>query len=167
MVDWLTLAIPFVYLAILIGSLATFSSLYRARKAKRTASLAPYFGPHIQRDVYLSLLHLEPENGQKVPDSILKAALLRRAAEDVHRLVTIRNSKQALSQLLQKGNVGDDLWQRFERAEKEINEELKDVIEEVSAPGSRELSNPRVLTYPTTGKRFRAQLGSDDLPFCG
>jgi Preprotein translocase subunit Sec66 len=33
MVDWLSLAVPFAYLGILIGSLATFSSLYRKRKA--------------------------------------------------------------------------------------------------------------------------------------
>jgi translocation protein SEC66 len=28
--------------------------------------------------------------------------------------------------------VGDDLWQRFQRAEKEIEEELRDVVSEVS-----------------------------------
>lgn len=33
MVDWLGLAIPFTYLGVLVGSLATFSSLYRKRKA--------------------------------------------------------------------------------------------------------------------------------------
>ena len=34
MVDWLSLAVPLAYLGILIGSLATFSSLYRKRKAR-------------------------------------------------------------------------------------------------------------------------------------
>lgn len=37
MVDWLNLMVPFAYLGVLIGSLATFSSLYRKRKA-RTSS---------------------------------------------------------------------------------------------------------------------------------
>jgi len=32
MVDWVGLAVPFAYLGILVGSLATFSSLYRKRK---------------------------------------------------------------------------------------------------------------------------------------
>ena len=32
MVDLVGLAIPFAYLAVLVGSLATFSSLYRKRK---------------------------------------------------------------------------------------------------------------------------------------
>lgn len=66
-----------------------------------------------------------------MPESVLKAALLRRATEDIHRLLTIRNGKQALSTLLQRGSVGDDLWQRFLRAEKEMEEELRDVVNEV------------------------------------
>lgn len=36
--------------------------------------------------------------------------------------------------LLQRGSVGDDLWQRFERAEKEMEEEVRDVISEVCSP---------------------------------
>lgn len=69
-----------------------------------------------------------------MPDSILKAALLQRACEDVHRILAIRSGKQALSNLLQRGSVGDDLWQRFTRAEKEMEEELRDVVTEVLAP---------------------------------
>ena len=66
-----------------------------------------------------------------MPESVLKAALLRRATEDIHRILQIRNSKQALSSLLQRGSVGDDLWQRFLRAEKETEEEIRDVVNEV------------------------------------
>lgn len=78
---------------------------------------------------------MEPENGDektpKVPDNVLKAALLRRAVEDINRLVQIRTAKQAIASLLQKGSVGDDLWQRFQRAEKEMENELRDVVMEV------------------------------------
>lgn len=59
---------------------------------------------------------------------------MRRATEDIHRIVSIRNSKAALQALLQRGSVGDDLWQRFQRAEKEIEEELRDVANEVCLP---------------------------------
>lgn len=134
MVNWLALSVPFVYLFILIGSLATFSSLYRARKVARASSLEPWFPSHLSKNIYLSLLHQEPESGgAKVPESVLKAALLRRAMEDIKRIIEIRNTKQALAALLQKGSVGDDLWQRFLRAEKEIEEELRDVVTEVGA----------------------------------
>jgi translocation protein SEC66 len=142
MIDWVGLLIPLAYLSILIGSLATFSSLYRRRKAQKSASLAPWFPPHLQRNIYLSLLHIDPQDPSstpegsdkslsQVPDSIIRAALLRRAVEDIHRIIQIRNAKPALQTLLQRGSVGDELWQRFLRAEQEIEEEVKDVVSEV------------------------------------
>ena len=39
MVNWIGLAVPFAYLGILVGSLATFSSLYRKRKAGESQTL--------------------------------------------------------------------------------------------------------------------------------
>ncbi|KAL4927903.1 Sec63 complex subunit SEC66 [Aspergillus undulatus] len=138
MVDWVTLLVPVAYLSVLVGSLATFSSLYRKRKARKATSLEPWFPPHLQRDIYFSLLHFEPsskekEKEKKVPESILKAALLRRAMEDIRRVMALRSQKQALSMLLQRGSVGDDLWQRFLRAEKEMEDEVRDVVTEANA----------------------------------
>jgi translocation protein SEC66 len=129
-VDWVMLTVPFAYIGILAGSFAVFTNLYRKRQAANAASLEPWFPTHLQRNVYLSLLHMDDP---KVPDSVLKAALLRRATEDIHRIVQVRNAKQALQVLLQRGSVGDDLWQRFQRAEKEIEEELRDVVSEANA----------------------------------
>jgi translocation protein SEC66 len=99
--------------------------------------LEPWFPAHLQRDIYFSLLHLEPSAQSEkktpaVPESVLKAALLRRAIEDIRRVLALRSQKQALSTLLQRGSIGDDLWQRFSRAEKEMEEEVKDVVAEVS-----------------------------------
>ncbi|KAI0872094.1 Sec62/63 complex, subunit Sec66 [Hypoxylon argillaceum] len=136
-VDWLSLAVPFAYITVLGGSLYTFSNVYRKRKAVQSANLEPWFPPHLQRNIYLSLLHMEPEAGQektpKVPDSVIRAALLRRAVEDIRRIIQIRTSKQALNTLLQRGSVGEDLNQRFLAAEKEIEEELRDVVNEANA----------------------------------
>lgn len=120
MVQLLSLIAPTVYICVLAGSLATFSSLYRRRKAAKAASLEPWFGPHTARDVYLSLLHLESE--KTVPDTVLKAALLLRAKEDIRRVLILRAQKQSLQQLLQRGSVGDDLWTRFQAAEAEVEE---------------------------------------------
>lgn len=141
---WTNLLLPTLYLAILIGSLYTFSSLYRKSQLSKAARLEPWFPLHRQRDIYLSLLHLDPAeasdsgDGEKklkqVPDSVLKAALLRRAVEDIQRIVQLRTSKPALQALLQRGSVGDELWQRFQRAEKEMEEEVKDVVNEVCLP---------------------------------
>lgn len=136
-IDWRGLLLPFAYVIVLGGTFMTFSTIYRKRKAAQSANLAPWFPPHLQRNVYLSLLHLEPEEGKekspKIPDSVLRAALLRRAVEDIHRIIQIRTAKAACSSLLQRGSVGDDLWQRFQRAEKEMEEELRDVVMEANA----------------------------------
>lgn len=88
----------------------------------------------MQRNIYFTLMQAPPEGTEKapnVPDSVLRAALLRRAVEDIHRIIQVRSAKQACSTLLQRGSVGDDLWQRFLRAEKEMEEELRDVVMEV------------------------------------
>lgn len=142
---WTNLLLPTLYLIILIGSLYTFSSLYRKRQLSKAAKLEPWFPAHRQRDIYLSLLHLDPAEQansggdsekklSKVPDSVLKAALLQRALEDIKRIVQLRSSKPALQTLLQRGSVGDELWQRFLRAEQEMEAEVKDVVNEVSLP---------------------------------
>ncbi|OBT71673.1 hypothetical protein VF21_10583 [Pseudogymnoascus sp. 05NY08] len=136
-IDWVGLSVPFAYIIVLAGSLMTFSSIYRKRKAVQSATLAPWFPSHLQRNIYLSLLHMEPEDGNektpKVPESVLRAALLRRAVEDIRRIIQVRTAKQACSTLLQRGSVGDDLWQRFLRAEKEMEDELRDVVMEANA----------------------------------
>lgn len=137
---WSGLPLTISYLTILLGSLYAFSSLYRKRQLARQASLEPWFPRHLSRDVYHSLLHIDPEeasagDGEKklksVPDSVLKAALLQRALEDIQRILQLRTSKQALQTLVQRGSIGDDLWKRFQRAEQEMEEEVKDVVNEV------------------------------------
>jgi len=156
-IDWKGLILPSAYIIVFGGFFVTFSTIYRKRKAcasrlfppfeaaparltaaetDQSANLEPWFPPHLQRNIYLSLLHLEPDEGEekapKVPDGVLRAALLRRATEDIHRIIQIRTAKQACGSLLQRGSVGDELWQRFSRAEKEMEEELRDVVMEVS-----------------------------------
>lgn len=138
-VDWKGLILPFAYVVVLFGAFTTFSTIYRKRKAAQSVNLEPWFGPHLQRNIYLTLLHMNPEDASDkatppvVPDSVLKAALLRRAVEDLQRLMQVRTAKQACSSLLQRGSVGDDLWKRFQRAEKEMEEELRDVVQEANA----------------------------------
>lgn len=71
------------------------------------------------------------EKAQVIPAGVIRAALIRRAVEDIRRIIQIRSSKQALTTLLARGSIGDDLWQRFLRAEKEMEDELRDVVMEV------------------------------------
>lgn len=99
-----------------------------------------------------------------MPETVLKAALLRRAAEDIKRVIAIRDQKQALSLLLQRGSVGDDLWQRFLRAEKEMEEEVRDVVSEVSLPLKLSFRCGKEMLTVISGKRLRPKLGPSHLP---
>lgn len=83
-----------------------------------------------------------------MPDSVLKSALLRRAIEDIKRVMALRTQKGALAMLLQRGSVGDDLWQRFLRAEKEMEDEVRDVVAEVRpSPPFLVIPDVEVLIY--------------------
>ena len=96
--------------------------------ARRTFD--PWYPAHPERDLYISLLQ---KQDPPVPESLLKAALLRRAVTDVGRLVRIREDKGALQQLLQKGSVGDDLWNSCVAAEKELEAEILEVVNEANS----------------------------------
>jgi translocation protein SEC66 len=67
-----------------------------------------------------------------VPDSLLKSALLVRASADVKRIWRLREDKMALGSLHQRGLLGDETMARFEAAEKELEAEIVDVVQEAN-----------------------------------
>jgi translocation protein SEC66 len=92
------------------------------------AQATSWFPPHTARDLYISLLQLDPPP----PESILKSALLQRAMTDVRRILRMRDDKVAAQLLLQKGTVGDELWSLLLKAEKELEAEVLDVVNEAN-----------------------------------
>ncbi|KAI5899712.1 uncharacterized protein SCHCODRAFT_02605911 [Schizophyllum commune H4-8] len=123
-----TVLAPVAYLFIIIGGLYAFSHFYRNRAARKVPD--PYFPPHKERNVYMTLVRM---TDPPAPDSLLKAALVRRAVQDVQRIVRLREDKPALSVLLQKGSIGDDLWSSFQAAEKEVEVEIAEVVGEANS----------------------------------
>lgn len=63
---------------------------------------------------------------------ILVAALLHRAMEDVKLIWSIRDAKTSLGVLHERGQIGDDLWERFTLAEKELEAEIVEVVGEAN-----------------------------------
>lgn len=51
---------------------------------------------------------------------------------DVTRVVKLREDKPALQNLLQKGSIGDDLWNSLLQAEKELETEIMEVVAEAN-----------------------------------
>ncbi|RPD66252.1 hypothetical protein L227DRAFT_649006 [Lentinus tigrinus ALCF2SS1-6] len=120
--------VPVLYVFIVFGSLIVFSSFYRRRNAHKV--FEPYFPQHHERDVYFSLLQM---SDPPAPETLLKAALVRRAMTDVTRIIRLREDKPALQNLLQKGSIGDDLWNSLLAAEKELEAEILEVAAEANA----------------------------------
>jgi len=126
---------PVAYLVLVLGSLIIFSTFYRRRKALQSSNIEPWFPQHRERDIYLSLLHLE---SPACPPKLLKSALFERAREDVARIYILRESKLAAAQLLQKGSLSEATFQQLNAAEAEMNIEIQDVIGEARALGGDE-----------------------------
>ncbi|KAI0256773.1 Pre protein translocase subunit Sec66-domain-containing protein [Lactifluus subvellereus] len=120
--------VPVFYVLVVFGGLFTFGHFYRKRNANKP--IEPYFPRHHERDTYVTLLQ---RTDPPASDALLKAALVRRAVADVQRILRLRDDKQALQNLLQKGSVGDDLWNSFLAAEKELEAEIVEVHAEANS----------------------------------
>ena len=93
-------------------------------------AIEPYFGRHHERDVYVTLL---ARTDPPVPEQLLKAALVRRAGTNVRRIMRIREDKPAMQNLLQKGSVGDELWNSLLAAERELEAEVMETMSEANS----------------------------------
>ncbi|KAG8902958.1 translocation protein S66 [Tulasnella sp. 403] len=125
----ISILVPVTYIALLIGSLLIFSRVYKKRLATRLASQEQWFPTHPARDTYISLLQLSPPPS----DTLLKAALFNRAIADVQRILSFREHKTALQTLLQKGSISDSTFSTFTSAEKELEAEILDVVNEANS----------------------------------
>ncbi|KAI0093947.1 Pre protein translocase subunit Sec66-domain-containing protein [Irpex rosettiformis] len=122
-----SIVVPLLYVFIVFGGLWVFSTLYK--RHLQSKAIEPYFGRHHERDVYTSLLL---KTDPPAPESLLKAALMRRAVTDVHRIMRLREDKPALQNLLQKGSIGDELWNSLLAAERELEAEILETAAEAN-----------------------------------
>ncbi|KAF8982685.1 translocation protein S66 [Entomortierella lignicola] len=117
-----------IYIGGWILSMRIFGYFWKNRKLATNVA-EPWFGEHVARSQYIALLQqAEPE----ASEAQLTAALLRRAMEDVVRVLSMREDKQVLSNLVKQGTVGDDIWTQFTLSEKELEAEIMAVIEEAN-----------------------------------
>ncbi|KAI5451936.1 Translocation protein S66 [Naganishia albida] len=120
--------VPFAYITVLVGGMLMFSRYLRRQKQAKISATEPWFPTHQARDLYITLLQADPPTHEK----ILMSALLCRAVTDVKRIWQLRDSKQALNILVQKGSLGDETVTRFAAAEKELEAEVVDVVAEAN-----------------------------------
>lgn len=101
--------------------------IYRAVPMPR-----PFFPPNLQRDIYLSLRHIESSveraDNFEVTPTILRAALLGRAVEGMRRASRLRSAAQAYKMLLNKGSLGGEVWKQLDCAAGELKAGLTDIL---------------------------------------
>ena len=133
----------------------------------------PYFPSHPERNAYITLLQ---KKDPPASDALLKSALVRRAIADVQRLLRIREDKPALQNLLQKGSIGDDLWNSLLSAEKELEAEIMEVVSEANSfaqgwgqvifPTANEmLANEKIRAIYERTAETKAELGMEKESF--
>jgi Preprotein translocase subunit Sec66 len=90
---------------------------------------------------------------------------------DVNRVIRLREDKPALQNLLQKGSVGDDLWNSLLAAEKELEAEIMEVVAEANSfvdgwgqvifPTANEMiANEKMRTTFEQTAEVKAELGT-------
>lgn len=95
---------------------------------------------------------------------------MRRAIADVFRAVRFREDKPAIQNLLQKGLVGDDLWNSLMAAERELEGEVREVCAEANTfvegwgslifPTANEIiANERMRAMYESTSNLRAEKG--------
>ncbi|RIA83007.1 Pre protein translocase subunit Sec66-domain-containing protein [Glomus cerebriforme] len=114
-----------IYVGGMLFVMNTFSYIWRRRKAASMPNI-PWFPEHTTLDTYISLLQADPP----ATELQLKSALLRRAMTDVERAMKLREDRPALHSLVQKGAVGDELWNSFLVAERELQDDIMEVTRE-------------------------------------
>ncbi|KAG0041936.1 translocation protein S66 [Gryganskiella cystojenkinii] len=117
-----------IYIGGWILSMRVFGYFWKNRKLAINDA-EPWFSENTALNQYVALLQqTEPE----ASETQLTAALLRRAMEDVVRVLSMREDKQVLANLVKQGTVGDDIWTQFTLSEKELEAEIMAVIEEAN-----------------------------------
>lgn len=117
---------PLIYVTIMIGALVVFSIKYRQKKLKELTSRKPFFDRNIAKEMYFELVNAD----EKPNEQVLKAALIRRGAECIKRTLKLKEFTPFMNVLYHKGSISDDLWERFQTAQKVEEIEIQELVQE-------------------------------------
>lgn len=135
----LSISVPIAYIVTLFASLALFSKFYRARTQRRSIKFQEAASEDVDvqpdRAIYQALSNVQeeypdlPANAEEwiVPRHLLQASLLARAVAALRRMSSLREDKQALQSLLDRGSLGDDAATMLEAKENETRNEAFDI----------------------------------------
>ncbi|EGG09775.1 putative translocation protein sec66 [Melampsora larici-populina 98AG31] len=139
------MAIPFPFILAYIAFLASVARLaiyLHWRRLARKSRPEPLFKePQTARDIYISLLNVEPPP----PQAILVSALMARGMETLKRHTQLQQKKYVLSKLWSEGLIGTEVWDSLLIGQKEIELEIKELEDEAKNLEIDFKSMPKIL----------------------
>ncbi|KAG0281618.1 translocation protein S66 [Linnemannia exigua] len=111
-----------------ILSMRIFGYFWKNRKLAIN-NAEPWFTENVPKSQYIALLQ---QSDPEATETQLKTALMRRAIEGVVRVLSMREDKQVLANLVKQGTVGDDIWVEFTLSEKELEQEIMAIVAEAN-----------------------------------
>lgn len=98
-----------------------------------------YFGINTEKQTYLELCE-QYSHENAVGQKMLTMALMRRCIATVERIMKIQEDKPALSNLVKQGVLSEELLNKLEAAEQELDSEVNEIFEEADfyRPGWRQ-----------------------------
>lgn len=118
---------PLAYVLVLLTALVVFSSIYRGRKRDRLAQISQFYPRNYAQEIYQDL-----KSQQKVPQKLRNCALVAWAAEDITRMIRMREMEPHVASLHQQGIVGDQFHEIFTGSRKITEQELPEVAAEAA-----------------------------------
>lgn len=127
---------PLAYIFVMITTFVVFSVVYRRRKVRQLSNIKPIYDLSFARDNYFYVKALFEENGGKgsnkkqIPDTLIESALVRWAENDIRQIVKMKQSKEVLTQIHQKGFISDATYTKFITSEKALELEVQEIVRE-------------------------------------
>jgi hypothetical protein len=115
---------PVVYLSGFFMIFYLFANYNKQQKLQEQLN-SKYFDFHLQKFQYDELAEMFGLKGNG--RILLETALMQRAVENIERSMRIQEEKQPLQQMVREGIVGEDLLDKINLAEQELNLECDDV----------------------------------------
>ncbi|KAI3406660.2 sec66 [Candida oxycetoniae] len=125
---------PLIYVGVVLTAFMIFSIWYRKKRVDKFKEVKPIFKENSNALIYQELKsqYTDPNlaKDKKPHEKVMKAALLRRAAEAIRRSMKLKENEPIFHKLYQNGLIGDDMFKQLEFQIKFQEIELKDIVVE-------------------------------------
>ncbi|KAJ3416102.1 translocation protein S66 [Chytridiales sp. JEL 0842] len=123
------IVIAFGWISVALVLFSFVTRYLRLRSRKPNPHTDAYFPPNDAKLQYDELIEqYSPHDAFGL--RVLRSALLRRALVDVQRIMKLREEKGPLQNLVRSGVVGEEMMEKIVAAEKELEVEVPEVVED-------------------------------------